>query len=137
MDDVSAESVYEESQDHQQPPGAMLPDMSTNGRLPPAPHHPAHEHFHPSKLALGSAVNQDNLLLPPETMSLQEAASPRRAGSAMVDVGNGIGIPSMHGSVGFFPTQSMISDGGSQVSAAPPVPAPRVGSARTKISVAN
>ena len=43
------------------------------------------------------------------TVPLKEASSPKRAGSAFVEVGSGIGIPSMYGSVGNTGGQSIMS----------------------------
>lgn len=134
---TSDESVYEDTNEtihHTAPPELSVPQNPP--QLPPRPAQRAQETLLDPIMSLGNPVNPDADMGQGETVPLREPATSRRAGSAMVDVGGGIGVPSMHGSVGFFPTgQSVISDGGHSESVAPPVPPPKAGSSRTRMSV--
>lgn len=130
MDSASNGSVYEDTSENLQ--HTALSSLAIPQHLPsppppiPArPAQPTYEEFQPPSLALGNFVDPDTDAGQIGTVPLRDPVT-RRAGSAMVDVGGGIGIPSMHGSVGYFPTgQSVISDAGhSDFSIPPPLPPP-------------
>jgi len=126
-------------------PGHHAMEVSSNRQGPgllPHPHDPETHELLPPPLALGQPVSPTVNSSEPRPASHEFAplrdpdASPNRVGNAMVDVGSGIGIPSMHGSFGFFPRgQSVISDAQSEASLPPPVPPPRAGSSRTRMTI--
>lgn len=133
----SNEWVYQE--DHEAHPDGLIPPAApTLGPLLP------NQGPHMAQNPLGQPP-AESTLEQHETGShlapLRNQATARRAGSAMVDVAGGTGVPSMHGSLGIYPGSTAPSntwdtwDKVNEVSPPPPVPPPKIGTSRTKITI--